>query len=304
MVSQASSCSSKETSGGIIRGARLLTYSVALLALLYAALSAVTIKREESTHDGNLLARSKQSSSSSGSSRNKTLPVGLPRRRHGVLCFGDSLTAGMSGPQFFPYAIYLQETLDKTLTNGTATSNTHQSTSPIQVQHVGKPGWTAKQFLEEQNHPERGLRTSIRNWPSSPSSPRLDLVIILAGTNDLGRRKEAGAEAIAQDIVTMHKLCYQNSVPRTIVLEIPSSLYQTRSASAAKMANSVNKKLKAFAEEESRATFVEFPFGYDHDHAELWYRDGLHFSEKGYQFLGQYLERFVLEILNDIDKGN
>ncbi|KAL7572558.1 hypothetical protein ACA910_000378 [Epithemia clementina (nom. ined.)] len=292
-----SSCFSSNETSSIIRGARLMTAAVALLALLWAVL--LVVQPESQSHpDGGFNHRV----------RSKTW-FGKNQRRHGILCFGDSLTAGTSGPNMFPYAKYLQEALDKSNHNHTSSdtkytkskNNSTEGESPFEVRHVGIPGWTAEKFVEEKDHPERGLRTIIKNWPSSSS--HLDLVIILAGTNDLGKPKESG-HAIAKQVIELHKLCYQSGVPRTIVLAIPPSNFQVRSHKSRAMAAVANGNLKIFAKQEPRATFVNYPFEfdkYDKQSQKYWHSDGLHFSELGYKKLGQYLKPYVLEILNELD---
>ena len=94
-----------------------------------------------------------------------------------ILCYGDSLTAGTSPPEWleYPYAPSLERKLLLHFPS-------------VQVRHQGIPGRTASQMVQRSDGP-KGLATLIQlqnqmqQQQSLPSS--LSIVIILAGTNDL-----------------------------------------------------------------------------------------------------------------------
>jgi GDSL-like Lipase/Acylhydrolase family len=94
---------------------------------------------------------------------------------HRILAYGDSLTAGTSGPNLFPYAQYLQSAL----------SMQHRGDNDntiVVVRHRGLPGWTTQGMLDALDDPQRGLRSAVN---AVQDDPPLSLVILLAGTNDL-----------------------------------------------------------------------------------------------------------------------
>jgi lysophospholipase L1-like esterase len=201
----------------------------------------------------------------------------LPTQR--ILCYGDSLTAGSSPPswEMFPYSSYLEQAL-------------HQQTTLHHaiVRHRGLPGWTAAQMVAEANADQTGLRTAIR------MGAPIDLVIILAGTNDLAYSDQP--MPILQSILALHQICYDEGVRHTIALGIPPSGYQSVNLPASVVVQTINNELAGFAQREPRATFVPFPFDYQPGD-DKWAPDGLHFSPAGYQVLGMSLAPNVESIL-------
>jgi lysophospholipase L1-like esterase len=195
--------------------------------------------------------------------------------KHKIFCFGDSLTAGTCPLSFqdYPYAPHLEAKLDNAL-----------------VRHVGYPGWTSNNLLEDANGID-GLRTIIQRNKDSP----LSAVILLAGTNDLGFQRPV--QDIVNSIVALHTLCRDENVAHTVAIGIPSSAYQSSNKEVAQRAQEVNEGIKKFCDSESRATFVPFPFGWAQEDTR-WASDGLHFSAAGYKELGESLAPFVSKILS------
>jgi lysophospholipase L1-like esterase len=117
-----------------------------------------------------------------------------------VLCYGDSLTEGMVplARVLHPYAQSLQRVL-----------RTHPSLKDVVVQHQGLPGWTSAQTVRDVDGVD-GLRLAISEIANPPPS----LVIILAGTNDLGNALVASF--IAEPIQALHAICYEEGIPHTI----------------------------------------------------------------------------------------
>jgi lysophospholipase L1-like esterase len=163
----------------------------------------------------------------------------------------------------------------------------------------------------------------------------LSLVIILAGTNDvgaltssLGKRRDDDiddviddAKIIANRIIRLHDACRRDGGVRTLAVGVPGSAWQRTNARASRLRECVNDALRRFAEEEEeeekekgggggRETYyVDFPFPFarrgddvvgDDDYSELWNPDGLHLSEMGYETLGRRLAPCVLDILEGI----
>jgi lysophospholipase L1-like esterase len=212
-----------------------------------------------------------------------TVTTTTPTRR--IFCFGDSLTAGTSPPgnQNYPYAPHLEASLNR--------RNSKNGAVAVVVRHLGYPGYTSEHLLEDADD-EGGLRTMIRRI----QDPSPSLVILLAGTNDLGYRRSV--EDIVKSITSLHQLCYQEGTPHTIAIGIPPSGYQHSFKEAAECVSQVNQKLQAFCESNNnKATFVPFPFEWA-PNDDNWSSDGLHFSSKGYQVLGESLgpvvERMIL----------
>lgn len=196
-----------------------------------------------------------------------------------ILCYGDSLTAGTSplGQVLYPYAPHLERAL-------------HQQTTlrDAVVRHRGLPGWTSEQMLADANGELTGLRTAIQaGFP-------IDLVILLAGTNDLAYGDRP--EPIVQTILGLHQLCYDEGVKHTIAIGIPSSGYQSTNQQVKLLAQTINNELANFSQRDPRTTFVPFPFGFQYDD-EKWAMDGLHFSPLGYKVLGESLAPTVDFIL-------
>jgi lysophospholipase L1-like esterase len=200
-----------------------------------------------------------------------------------VFAFGDSLTAGTSGYGLHPYAPYLETAIN---------ANDELNGRQVIVQNLGLPGWTAKKMLNNLDGGRAGLRTAIRNIQNPP----LSLVIILVGTNDMGNK--FNEHEITENILKLHQVCYDEGVPRTIAIGIPPSGYQSQDAGAARLAKSVNSNIEKFCRENpERATFHPFPFPFELD-GENWDEDTLHFSQIGYQTLGESLVNVVMELLN------
>eukprot|EP00980_Cylindrotheca_fusiformis_P023931 scaffold11212_cov121-Cylindrotheca_fusiformis.AAC.10 len=130
-----------------------------------------------------------------------------------ILCFGDSLTAGAYPPKFrnFQYAPHLE--------NALLLNNSDQLPKPgIAVWHKGFPGWTSRKLLERANGQD-GLGTLIHKI----KNPSLSLVILLAGTNDLGQTQSASE--IADSVISLHQFCFNQNVPMTIAIGIPPSKF-------------------------------------------------------------------------------
>lgn len=206
-----------------------------------------------------------------------------PSRR--ILCYGDSLTAGTTSgtPQLYPYASQLEMAL-----------NEHPSRTNVVVRHRGLPGWTAKTMLEVLDG-EQGLQSAIRRVQNPP----LSLIVLLAGSNDLGYNY--GAEAITENIIALHQVAWDNNIP-TLAIGIPSSGYQSQVTSARDLATQINQNLKDVCDQSDRSSFVTFPFQFEKG-GENWASDTLHFSPMGYQALAKALVPHVEHVLNDLEEN-
>lgn len=204
-------------------------------------------------------------------------------QQHRVFAFGDSLTAGTSGNELYPYAPYLESAIH---------AREALNRKEVIVRHRGLPGWTAKEMLNNLDDGRAGLRAAIRNIQNPP----LELVIILAGTNDMGYG--FSEKEITENVLKLHRVCFDEGIPRTIAIGIPPSGYQSVNADAANLANIINSNIETFCKANpERATFYPFPFQFEKD-GENWDADTLHFSQKGYETLGKSLVDVVLQSLN------
>eukprot|EP00529_Nitzschia_sp_RCC80_P001431 CAMPEP_0113439544 /NCGR_PEP_ID=MMETSP0014_2-20120614/94_1 /TAXON_ID=2857 /ORGANISM="Nitzschia sp." /LENGTH=237 /DNA_ID=CAMNT_0000330305 /DNA_START=194 /DNA_END=907 /DNA_ORIENTATION=+ /assembly_acc=CAM_ASM_000159 len=212
-----------------------------------------------------------------------------------IFCYGDSLTAGTCSDtpfELFPYAPHLE----KLLNNNDANSENYRR---FVVRHRGLPGWTAKEMVRVADEPQYGLRTIINNI----KDPSLSVVIILAGTNDVGyamssSSNDDAAKSIVSDVAALHEIVWQQGI-KTIVVGIPPSGYQSMVKEAKVLVDNVNGQLRTFCEQQAdrqKATFVEFPFEYQ-PNGENWSSDGLHFSPKGYEALARHLAQPVKDVV-------
>jgi len=211
------------------------------------------------------------------------------RRQHRILCYGDSLTAGTSLYQLNPYAPHLEAGLKA------------KGRADVAVRHRGMPGWTTSNMLDDLDGPSTGLRSAIR----AVKDPPLSLVVLLAGTNDIGYG--SGADDITDNILKLHQVAFDNGVPRTIAIGIPPSGYQSVDEGARKLVDRINANLEAKAEETAnddskhKMSFVPFPFQYVRG-GDNWDTDSLHFSPKGYQVLGESLVPYVDRVLDELEQ--
>jgi lysophospholipase L1-like esterase len=254
-----------------------------------------------------------------------------------VFCFGDSLTAGTSPPyerELFPYATYLEEALRTRSTSSTNIADTVADANndnidesndndnnachlpeytSVVVRWKGFPGWQASTLRDD-----GGLATIISNLvvkgrDDEPPPPPLDLILILAGTNDLAY--EDDSSIIVSNIQGIHKIAHSYGC-KTIALGIPPSGWQIQDSNkVGNIANEVNEKLQSWCccdndvggSSSSTAsssscstivTYVPFPIKeFDRDSG-VWAPDGLHLSPEGYKTIGVSLSPIIANILN------
>jgi lysophospholipase L1-like esterase len=218
-----------------------------------------------------------------------------------IFCYGDSLTAGVAPPTraLFPYAETLKKSLvDKAKSDGKQIS--------FEVEHTGFPGWTA---LELENQLKSSTKNEVQTTllqrdPNKPDSSYFDILIYLAGTNDLGR--EETEQSIATAVLNVHAWAHHIArIPFTIAIPIPPSSFQSRQPQFGQRAAKVNKSLQAvvrknfphFSTTSACTLWAPFPIPLDggDNNKEAWASDGLHLSQSGYQQLGEYLASVIYE---------
>ena len=144
-----------------------------------------------------------------------------PRR---VVCYGDSLTAGFCslGAQFEPYGRTLVKELD---TSGV----------PCEIVVSGHSGKTAEEMVAALDSSIRDVvgfegRGLTRILDEDVAS---DLVIIMAGTNDMGMG--AAPDTIVKHIAQLHAACHSRGVPtsRSCLHPRPAHHYSERRTACA-----------------------------------------------------------------------
>eukprot|EP00854_Cymbomonas_tetramitiformis_P013033 gene13033-15397_t len=117
------------------------------------------------------------------------------------------------------------------------------------------------------------------------SNQEYDTVVILTGTNDLGRifgdthfPSEASPEDIAERIRQLHSVCYENGIQQTFLLTVPPSTFSKTDDSRRAALNAL---LRNFCACEAKARLIDL----DLVQLELD-SDGLHLSEQGYDAMG------------------
>lgn len=200
-----------------------------------------------------------------------------------VFCFGDSLTSGSSPPliESFPYGPHLE----REIRNLSGKQDT-------MVRWKGYPGWTASNLSQE------GGLGAILDDIQSKTGTNVDLVVILAGTNDLAY--ETNPDTIFNSIKAIHEIAHNRNI-HTLALGVPDSAWQRQSVETAKVASEVNMKLQEWSGAISvPSDFEPFPIQTFDPSSGYWAPDGLHFSPQGYQYLGERVAPKVTTMLSNI----
>lgn len=231
-----------------------------------------------------------------------------------IFCYGDSLTFGMSSGGTYPYGDYLERELnglfdDEADSTSSSPSNGPQRNATI-VKHFGLPGFTASTMLNHLHDNDIGICSIVDR------NPTVSVMVILAGSNDVGQMTDAGksvARAIVESIIDLHKgaiKCAEDSRGnsakpelnvgfRTLAVGIPGSAYQENVRIASELTSYINSALRVFASTYpgGEVSYVDFPFPYDEEDGK-WDKDGLHLTEEGYHALGKELAPHVKTILD------
>lgn len=198
-----------------------------------------------------------------------------------ILCYGDSLTAGMAPPsrKLCPYATSLQNTLDS-------------NSSQYHVDHIGLPGWTTQRFLDKLDE-DIGLRHDLSSHDTT------DVVILLGGTNDLRGLAHSGDDVtrvILDNLFRLHEIALASGTTHTLALAIPPAGRRLHHPEELKVVEDINSQLYQYAAANEKITFVAFPFEFEQG-GPNWSVDGLHLSCQGYDALGKHLAPVVLDIM-------
>jgi len=191
------------------------------------------------------------------------------------------MTAGYyaAGKGFEPYGRTLKREL---LSSGTDSK----------VAVCGMCGLTAREMVQHMQNPAvrdvtgysfKGLALHLRSKP--------DLVVIMAGTNDIGRG--FAPKAILKDIAALHAECHRNgvatvAVAASTVASGPSRLCRDHLAKLLERWASATPGCRAFLDMEELVS---------HGGRALWDGDGLHLSPAGSRALGQRLVPHIKEAM-------
>ena len=208
-------------------------------------------------------------------------------QRARILAYGDSLIAGFRqhGLRFTLYAQALTDELTPQIDAdivmcGLSSVTAQQLASNVGARHVyngcGRVGQGLGHIFKEQGP--------------------FDLVIIMAGTNDLGGSTHP--EAFTQDVLALHVTCHRAGV-RTVILSVHPNSGTNREVPRchlyASRWESLNLRLdQKCCSDDGNAAFVDtskiVPFG------DLFEPDGLHFNEKGSRRLGMSIGPLILPV--------
>ena len=199
-----------------------------------------------------------------------------------VLCFGDSLTEGHMGnaalPYMSSYAITLEASLEEAL--GRATE--------LEVVEKGRSGELVSDM------PSR-LEAVLSSRERSRKLP-FDLMILLGGTNDAGRGRDA--TDIADNIEALHGVARQHGA-RSVVVTVPDLrvLVDGRDTPYMKTIDAVNERLRTFAAAcapECALFDLARQLPQTEETSALFASDGVHFTSLGYSVIGKQLADVVL----------
>jgi len=213
-----------------------------------------------------------------------------------ILCYGDSLTAGFydSGRQYAPYGRHLADHLAEQIDD-----------SSIEVIVCGQSGHTAADMvsnLDKESVQDVGKRTSkgLRTVLKERSGD-IDLVMIMAGTNDLGH--DFQVPGIIEDLQHLHSVCHSLGVP-TMALAPPPVPRATASSSFERARQQLIQSLRKFVEVTAPVAGFVLPGDLvPATYSAFWDPDRLHFAPAGSQQLGKRLAEVVAPLLKKTEEN-
>lgn len=204
-----------------------------------------------------------------------------------VLCYGDSLTAGLceEGRQFEPYGRHLAEELAF-------------AGAVSEVFVCGLSGHTAAEMVRELDFkvagPDMAMLTG-KGLRCILGETRQDLVLIMAGTNDLGRGVKP--PKVLEEVCRLHVACHAMGVPTVVIA--PPPLAPRAQGRPVEQRKELTELLSAWAKSTSGvAAFINPGLLLGNAAASHCYDpDGLHFSPAGSKRVGEWLAALVAPIL-------
>eukprot|EP00794_Sanderia_malayensis_P005377 gene5377-6050_t len=212
-----------------------------------------------------------------------------------IIAFGDSLTEGLynwpRSRQFSPYTDKLQQLIDLHLKN-----TTRKSKLKITVKNYGISGERLTKTMKTR------LKEILRD------EGKADLMIILAGTNDLidlanRRTNHSRLDRISNDLQTLHLTCYYKDIA-TVALTIPETRMDVKDANGtfSRARRWVNKELLQFIRVNERktntTTLVDISSAIPRvNNSHLW-DDGLHLTPQGYAKMGELIYGGIKKLIS------
>lgn len=198
-----------------------------------------------------------------------------------ILCYGDSNTAGyfQRGSQFHPYAKMLSKELQAA---GFSADVKHCGLSGLTAEEL-VPKIRAPRIMDVCQHPGSGLQYLLKQMKP------VDLVIIMLGTNDIG--KGTDAKRTMNYVRQLNSVCHEMNVP-TFLLGPPT----IASGPVRFTRDQLAKMLESYA----RVTpdVIGYTDAEKHVPRHLFDSDGLHFSPQGAAGLAKALAPMVIKALN------
>ncbi|ETS86719.1 hypothetical protein PFICI_00547 [Pestalotiopsis fici W106-1] len=194
-----------------------------------------------------------------------------------VLCLGDSLTGGF--PAQHPYGGKLEERLEA------AFPTTHH----VEVEVDGVPG--------EMVTGGRFARRMRNLWRMYPDERAFDWTIVLGGTNDLAWRHPASE--VLQELERVWAIPLSKG-SKVLALTIPECKVVNEALDEAR--KTINDGIKA-CNKQNFYTFdlhkaVPFHSMSTEDRVKYWDPDGVHFTEAGYDLIGEKVAEGLIKILH------
>jgi len=205
-----------------------------------------------------------------------------------ILCFGDSLTHGMivngeDWHQVHPYALKLNELIrTKFKEEGKDNATT--------VIEAGISGELASHMVHR--------LPAVMKKISEGTRPDISVVVILAGTNDIGSRHSP--KQVLEDVLTLHEYAkkHKKNSDSTQTFTIALSMPQLRWSINQEDRVEVNRGLKDYVQRMTKTSFfisLEEPFDQKQpENVKFWSTDMVHFSKEGYDKIGE----LVFDILS------
>jgi lysophospholipase L1-like esterase len=193
-----------------------------------------------------------------------------------IFAFGDSLTKGYycRGAKYHPYTIMMNNLFQ-------------QNKLPYKVVGSGINGEKSSEMIDR-------IKEEFDN-----SSYKFELVIIFAGTNDLG---PSDAETIAQNIISIYKNAAEKGLP-SIIATLPENEFDTLAPKYSLKRQKLNELIRSFPEMYSDISICdlekEMPYlSRTEKERKIYWDDSLHFTPAGYDELGRILYDIVKSKFN------
>eukprot|EP01084_Bolivina_argentea_P106516 190572_1 len=201
-----------------------------------------------------------------------------------ILCFGDSLTHGYlnMGRQHIPYSNTLQKLIE-----------TDYNCFKLEIIESGVDG-------------EKITFSMVNRITELMKNNTFDIVVVLGGTNDVGTAKKASQ--IIDALNKIYTLITVKHKAKCIALTIPpygGVLSKHNDGDFANTRSEVNKFIVQRCADSNNSMVLCDLYEYidsssDESKGKFFDKDGLHFSEHGYDMMGQLVYKVMKLLLNEL----